>query len=301
MSCPLGSLFLYPYSRQTGWVVMGICREDTSIWWKVIRNTDNEERYTMFTQENSLQVFENPEFGKIRIAAIDGEPWFVGKDVATALGYADTKSAITDHVDADDKKIIQRGQIATLDIPNRGLTIINESGLYGLTMSSKLPDAKRFKRWVTHDVLPSIRKTGGYFKGQEVFSVPKDYSAALRALADEVDKNAALEAKNAVMQPKADYFDDLVDRNTLTGIRETANEFNVPQKKFVNFLLENNFLYRSGKRLMPYADAIRDGLFYTKERKSDKTNWSGTQVYITPQGRVKFWDMLQGTGLVTVC
>ncbi|NCE63710.1 toxin Bro [Pseudoflavonifractor sp. 524-17] len=111
---------------------------------------------------NKLQIFNNPEFGTVRTVEIDGEPWLVGKDVASALGYADTKSALSDHVDAEDKRIIQRGQIATLDIPNRGLTIINESGLYSLVLSSKLPGAKKFRRWVTAEVLPSIRKDGRY-------------------------------------------------------------------------------------------------------------------------------------------
>ncbi len=111
---------------------------------------------------NELMVFNNPEFGEIRTVELGGEPWLVGKDVALALGYSDTKSALADHVDEEDKQIIQRGQIATFDIPNRGMTIINESGLYSLVLSSKLPGAKKFKRWVTSEVLPSIRKTGHY-------------------------------------------------------------------------------------------------------------------------------------------
>lgn len=111
---------------------------------------------------NEIQIFNNEEFGKIRTVTIDSEPWFVGKDVALALGYSDTKSAIQDHVDTEDKRIIQKGQIATLEIPNRGMTIINESGLYSLIFGSKLESAKRFKHWVTSEVLPAIRKSGSY-------------------------------------------------------------------------------------------------------------------------------------------
>lgn len=111
---------------------------------------------------NEIQIFNNEEFGKIRTVTIDSEPWFVGKDVALALGYSDTKSAIQDHVDTEDKRIIQKGQIATLEIPNRGMTIINESGLYSLIFGSKLDSAKRFKHWVTSEVLPAIRKSGSY-------------------------------------------------------------------------------------------------------------------------------------------
>lgn len=132
---------------------------------------------------NEIQVFNNPEFGEMRTVTIDNETWFVGKDVAQILGYSNTKDAINNHVDSDDKRIIQRSEIATIenhipksalpvnfapaDIPNRGLTIINESGLYSLILSSKLPGAKKFKRWVTSEVLPSIRKTGSFIGGSK--------------------------------------------------------------------------------------------------------------------------------------
>lgn len=127
-----------------------------------------------------LKIIENWEFGRIRVVIIDGEPWFVGKDVAEALGYTDAKVAIRTHVDSDDRQIIQRGktdtfetdsgerhliersQSVTFEIPNRGWTVINESGLYSLIMGSRKKDAKRFKRWVTSEVLPAIRRTGSY-------------------------------------------------------------------------------------------------------------------------------------------
>lgn len=119
---------------------------------------------------NELQIFSNPKFGEIRTIEIDGEPWFVGKDVAKALGYIDTDKAIRDHVDDEDKKIQTRqnsgfgekSENTTYNIPNRGLTIINESGTYSLIFSSKLPQAKEFKHWVTSEVLPTIRRTGSY-------------------------------------------------------------------------------------------------------------------------------------------
>lgn len=109
-------------------------------------------------------VFNHPEFGELRTVEIDGVVWFVGKDVAEALGYSNTKDAIATHVASEDKKLIQRSEITTLEIPNRGMTIINESGLYSLILSSKLESAKRFKRWVTSEVLPCIRKHGGYLE-----------------------------------------------------------------------------------------------------------------------------------------
>lgn len=114
---------------------------------------------------NELQVFESKEFGQIRTMDINGEPWFVGYDVAYALGYKNQSDAILKHVEEDDKRVIQKSQITTFeDVPNRGFTFINESGLYALIFGSKLDSAKRFKHWVTSEVLPSIRKTGEYQK-----------------------------------------------------------------------------------------------------------------------------------------
>ena len=112
--------------------------------------------------ENTMQVFTNEEFGTIRTVEMNGEPWFVGKDVAVALGYKDTAKAIRVHVDEDDKQFFKVDKMATLKTSNYGVHFINESGMYSLILSSKLPDAKKFKRWVTSEVLPSIRKTGAY-------------------------------------------------------------------------------------------------------------------------------------------
>ena len=114
--------------------------------------------------ENHIMVYNNVEFGEIRTLNIDGEPWFVGKDVADILKYKNTKDAISTHVDEEDKRIIQRSENTTFEIPTRGLTIINESGLYSLILSSHLPNAKKFKHWITSEVIPSIRKTGGYIE-----------------------------------------------------------------------------------------------------------------------------------------
>lgn len=111
---------------------------------------------------NELQTFSNSEFGATRTIMIEEAPWFVGKDVATALGYKDTADAISRHVDIEDKRLVKVGEIPTLKTGNFGAHIINESGLYSLILSSKLPNAKKFKRWVTSEVLPAIRKTGAY-------------------------------------------------------------------------------------------------------------------------------------------
>lgn len=257
---------------------------------------------------NELKIFENPAFGQVRTVEREGEPWFVGKDVAEALGYSNTKDALTAHVDEEDKSILQRSEIATIenhipksalpmnftsaDVPNRGLTIINESGLYSLVLSSKLPTAKAFKRWITSEVIPSIRKTGGYIAGQAELSPEELMARALmvaqKTLAERDARISTLTVENQIMAPKAEYFDELVDRNLLTSFRETAKQLEIKEKAFIAFLLEKKFIYRDKKgKLMPYAEK-NNGLFEVKECFNEKTQWSGTQTMITPKGRETF-------------
>lgn len=131
---------------------------------------------------SELMVFNSPEFGEIRSVEIDGEPWLVGKDVAAALGYSDTDKAVRSHVDEEDKLTRQFGGSGQ----NRSMTIINESGLYSLILSSKLPGAKKFKRWVTSEVLPSIRKTGGYLPAAAEKTLA-DLTAAVQLLTEQVE------------------------------------------------------------------------------------------------------------------
>ena len=244
---------------------------------------------------DNLQIFNNSEFGSIRTVEIDKEPFFVAKDVAEILGYRDTSDAIKRHVDEDDKLT----RCFTDSGQNREMYIVNESGLYSLILSSKLPTAKRFKRWVTSEVLPAIRKTGGYISGAKEMSDEEIMAKALLIGKRTIEqqkikiqnlevKNSELTVSNTVMRPKADYFDELVDRNLLTNIRETAKQLRVGQKVFVNFLLDKKYLYRDLKgKLMPYAGK-GDGLFEVKECFNDKTRWSGVQVLVTPKGREVF-------------
>ena len=254
---------------------------------------------------NELKIFENPAFGQVRIVEREGEPWFVGKDVAQALGYSDTadalkkhvdeedkKDALKKHVDEEDKKLLKPGEMPTLKMSNFGVYIINESGLYSLVLSSKLPTAKAFKRWITSEVIPSIRKTGGYIMGQEQLSpselMAKALMVAQKTLAERDARISALTVENQIMAPKAEYFDELVDRNLLTSFRETAKQLEIKEKAFIAFLLEKKFIYRDKKgKLMPYAEK-NNGLFEVKECFNEKTQWSGTQTMITPKGRETF-------------
>lgn len=243
---------------------------------------------------NDLQIFSNPEFGEIRTVEIDGEPYFVGKDVAEVLGYSNPRDALAKHVDDEDKGVAKCDTLGGV----QNITVINESGVYSLVFSSKLPNAKGFKRWVTSEVLPAIRKHGGYIAGQENMTgeelMAKALVVAQKTLADREARLAAVTVENQILKPKADYFDELCDRGLLTNFRETAKQLEVPPKKFVEFLLEKKYIYRDRRgKLMPYENK-NNGLFELKECFNDKTQWSGTQTLITPKGRETFRLLVAG-------
>ncbi|MDS3573818.1 BRO family protein [Streptococcus pneumoniae] len=228
---------------------------------------------------SSLITFENMEFGKLTVMEKDGEFFFIGKEVAEKLGYARGRKAVLDHVDAED-----RDEVPFQDAIGRmqKTSIINESGLYSLILSSKLPQAKDFKRWVTTEVLPSIRKNGGYIKNQENMSN------------EEILANAVLLANNLIaekekiiedLEPKAKYFDELVNNHLLTNFRNTAKELHIPQKVFIQFLIDKELIYRDKKnRLLPYAKNNK-GYFEVKEWCKEGSEAVGIQTFVTPKGR----------------
>lgn len=243
---------------------------------------------------NDLQIFNHPDFGEVRTVTIDDEPWFVGKDVAQVLGYQNPSKAILDHVDAEDKL----NNDSLLSLGQRGGWLINESGLYSLILSSKLPGAKEFKRWVTSEILPSIHKHGAYMTPETLQAAilnPDTMIQLCQQLKNEQEKNrelsvtnSRLTVENQIMQPKAEYFDELVDRNLLTNFRETAKELECKPRKFVEFLIERKYIYRDKRgKLLPYENK-NDGLFVVRECFNEKTQWSGTQTMVTPKGRETF-------------
>lgn len=227
---------------------------------------------------NELQVFKNQEFGSVRTLVINSEPWFVGKDVAEALGYKNTKDALAKHVDSEDKEIL-KSQNATLEnIPNRGVTVVNESGLYSLVLSSKLPSAKKFKRWVTSEVLPALRKTGQYqvkeLSGQELMA---------KAL---IEAQSVLAAKDKVieeMKPKVVFADAVATSHTSILVGELAkilkqNGIDMGQKRLFAWLREKGYLIkRQGTDYnMPTQKAMELGLFEIKE--GSYVNGSGVNI-----------------------
>lgn len=213
-----------------------------------------------------LQIFKNEEFGEVRTVTIDDEPWFVGKDVATALGYKDTSDALKKHVSEDDKRILKPGEMPTLKMSNYGAYIINESGLYALIFGSKLESAKRFKHWVTSEVLPTIRKTGGYQmqapQGKELLAL-----AVLEAQKTIEEKNAQIER----MRPKEIFADAVAASKQSILIGQLAklicqNGHEIGQKRLFKWMRENGYLMKSGSDYnMPIQRYVEQGLFEIKE------------------------------------
>lgn len=237
---------------------------------------------------NKVTIFKYEENKLVRTMNISGEPWFVLKDVCDVLGLS-TPARVAERLDSDEVS-----QAHLIDSVGRSqeMTIISESGLYNVILRSDKPEAKPFRKWVTAVVLPSIRKNGGYIAGQEELSpqelMAKALLVAQKTLTDRDARIKELTAQNQIMQPKAEYFDELVARNLLTNFRETAKELGIKEKDFIGWLLDHRYVYRDQKnKLMPYA-AKNNGLFEVKEGKGRNNDWAGTQTLITPKGRETF-------------
>lgn len=216
---------------------------------------------------NELHIFKNEEFGEIRTVTIDNEPWFVGKDVAVALGYKNTADAIGKHVDTDDKLT---SQIAIAG-QRRDVTVINESGLYSLILVSKLESAKKFKHWVTSEVLPSIRKHGMYAV-DDLLNNPDMAIKAFTALKEEREKNKLLQEDVKRMKPKEIFADAVSTSHTSILIGDLAkilkqNGVQTGQKRLFEWMRENGFLIKrnGADRNMPTQRAMEQGLFEVKE------------------------------------
>ena len=213
--------------------------------------------------QTEIQIFKNEQFGEIRTMLDEkGQPWFVGKDVAEMLGYKKSRNALMAHVDADDKKdaLIQ----GPLGGP-QNMTIINESGLYSLVLASKLPQAKAFKRWVTSEVLPQIRKTGGYIPlkdkdGREL----SDLEIMCRAM---IIMKKSIEQKEqliANLQPKADYVDEVLDSVDCLTMTQVAKGLGMTVHDLTTRLLQDGVIYEQSGQYMLYAPYARKGLAATR-------------------------------------
>lgn len=240
--------------------------------------------------DNKLVTFENAAFGKIRTLTIDGEPWFVAADVCKALELGNPSMTV-ERLDADEKGI---SSIDTLGGKQR-MAIINEPGLYSVILCSRKPEAKAFKRWITHEVIPAIRKYGGYMTKSLLEQVLENpnliYEFARRMLAEQ-QKNEQLKQELDRAKPKADYYDAFIHAESCTNIRATAKELKVPEKMFTAFLIRKRYLYRAPSGgLMPYAKAADDGLFFVKDYIAVNGH-QGVYTLVTPKGKALFLSML---------
>ena len=246
---------------------------------------------------SKIKIFENPEFGAVRTLVKDNEPWFVGKDVATVLGYSNQNRDIVRHVEEEDRVMLDTKTV--LSLGQRGGWIINESGLYSLILSSKLPTAKAFKRWITHDVIPSIRKTGGYIAGQETMSDADLMAKALLVAQRQIEQR---DKQLAEMQPKALFADSVCASSTSILIGELAkilkqNGVDTGQKRLFAWLRENGYLIRrkGTDYNMPTQRAMEMGLFEIKETvvaHSDGHTSVNKTPKVTGRGQVYFVNKL---------
>ena len=243
--------------------------------------------------KNKMQVFQNEKFGELRTVRINGEPWFVAADVCKALEIGNPTDALR-RLDEDERTLV------SIEGASNGLPVnaVNEPGLYVLILGSRKPEAKAFKRWITHEVLPSIRKHGAYMTDSLLEQAANNADVAAqvaKALYEERSLNKKLagqlaltEAQLTTALPKAAYYDALVACPNCTGVRLTAKELGVPQSMFTAYLVRKKYAYydESGK-MHPYALPYRNGLFVVREFVA-KNGHNGTQMLVTPKGRQLF-------------
>ena len=247
---------------------------------------------------NQIEIFNSPEFGSIRIVEENGKYLFCGADVAKSLGYKDTVNALKTHCREDGVAFYHLTDSLGRE---QKAKFISEGNLYRLIVHSKLPSAERFERWVFDEVLPSIRQHGAYLTREKLWEVATSPEALLKLCSDllaEREKNAALQADNARLQGKAVYYDLFIDLRHSTNLRTTAKELDVPERRFIRFLLERRYVYRTPSGyVLPYAKGSNEGLFCVKD--FCRNGHTGSYTLVTPKGKLHFAE-LRSLILVTV-
>ena len=257
--------------------------------------------------DNNIKVFENSEFGKVRTVILNDEPWFIGKDVTDILGYQNGSRDINRHVDEDDRQNYQNGTFES----NRGMAIINESGLYSLILSSKLPTAKKFKRWVTSEVLPSIRKHGAYMTEDTIkkaMAEPDFIIKLATELKKEREQNKQLTETCSQQQqvigelkPKADYVDKILKSNSLVTITQIAKDYGMSGQGMNKVLHDLHIIYSCNKQWLLYSQHQAKG--YTFSETVDIPREDGTTKVVmntkwTQKGRLFLYETLKKRNLL---
>ena len=250
---------------------------------------------------NELQIFNSDEFGEIRTVTIDNEPWFVGKDVALALGYKDTSDALKKHVSEEDKltrRFADSGQ-------NREMYIINESGLYALIFGSKLESAQRFKHWVTSEVLPSIRKHGGYIAGQESMTDDELLAKALLVAQSKIAERDRLISEKQkqieILEPKAEYTDDVLNSKGLFSTNQIAGDFGLSAQELNKKLKELGVQYKQSGQWLLYSKYRGKGYLGSATCTIGKENkYSKMYSKWTQKGRMFIYELLKKEGIYPI-
>lgn len=251
--------------------------------------------------ENEIIFFKHEEFGEIRTLNIGGEPWFVGKDIAVALGYSAPRNAIQAHVDNEDKTtaLIQ----CTGSEYKSNAVIINESGLYSLILSSKLTSAKKFKRWVTSEVLPSLRKHGAYFTAEtlhKTMSDPRELAKLLTTLADEQEKRRKLEEENAFLSVKANYYDRILQSKNSVPVTQIAKDYGMTAIAFNKMLHDYGIQYSIRNSWVLYAEYANLGYTQSKTYQIGDDKAIMHTCWIQA-GRLFLYQFLMERGILPVC
>ena len=253
---------------------------------------------------SELQIFKNAEFGSIRTLTINGEPYFVRCDVAEILGYSNSRKALADHVDEEDKGVTKCDTLGG----TQEMTVINESGLYGLILGSKLPTARKFKRWVTSEVLPAIRRHGVYAV-DEVLANPDMLIEALLQLKAEREINQELKETVAVqnqqiveMKPKASYYDVVLNCKDLVAISVIAKDYGWSANRMNQYLHQKGVQYKQGNKIwLLYQKYAEMGYTNTKTHSypgNDGTMHTAVHTYWTQQGRLFIYELWKSEGIL---
>lgn len=250
---------------------------------------------------NELQIFNSLEFGQVRTIVKDNEVWFVGRDIAEALGYSDTNKAVAMHVDDEDKQLNDK---TSSSFGQRGATIINESGLYSLVLSSKLPSAKKFKRWITKEVIPSIRKHGGYLtpaKIEEVLSNPDTIIKLATELKKLRTENQIQAQQIAEFKPIKEYVDLILQSDGTVTTTQIAADYGLSAKKLNKILNEEKVQHKVNDQWILYSNMMNKG--YTKSETIDIERSDGrieTKMHTrwTQKGRLKIHEILTNLGFI---
>ena len=249
--------------------------------------------------DSEIMLFRLEQFGEIRTLNIDGEPWFVGKDITSVLGYSNSSKALIDHVDEEDKL----NNVSLSSLGQRGGWLINESGMYSLILSSKLPSAKEFKHWVTAEVLPSIRRNGAYLPAEVLpttMRAPRELAKLLNTLADEQEKRQKLEEENAFLTVKARYYDQILNSKNAVPVTQIAKDYGMSAVAFNKLLHELRIQFPIRNSWVLYAE------YADKNYTQSKTYQIGEDKSVmhtcwTQAGRLFLYQFLKERGILPMC